>query len=192
MRDQLEFIAPMMPTLVDFPPSSGEWLTEVKFDGWRCQIIIQTSGVRIFTRRGQDWTEKLKVIADAAQNELRMDSAIIDGELLYPHVSRLSDFHALQAVIRSHSDEIVFSAFDLLHLNGEDLRGEPVEERRDRLSLLLPVGGRIRFSDTLQGTPEQLFASVGGRNQEGIVCKRPGSSYVSGVSHNWLKIKTFA
>ncbi len=84
-----------------------------------------------------------------------------------------------------------FLAFDLLHLNGEDLRSEPVEERRDRLSLHIPAGGRIQFSDSLQGTPTQLFASVERMNLEGIVCKRPGSTYVSGPTTNWLRVKTF-
>ncbi len=83
----------MMPTLVDKPPSgNGDWLTEVKFDGWRCQIVIDASGVRVFTRRGFDWTDKLKIIAEAAAAEIRVTSAIIDGELVYPQspASRIS------------------------------------------------------------------------------------------------------
>ena len=88
MRDRLAFIAPM--TLVDIPPKKGDWLTEVKFDGWRCQIVIDASGVRVFTRRGFDWTDKLKIIAEAAAAEIRVTSAIIDGELVYPHEVRRS------------------------------------------------------------------------------------------------------
>ena len=92
MRDRLAFIAPMMPTLVDLPPKDGHWLTEVKFDGWRCQLVIDSYGVRVFTRRGFDWSDKLKFIAEAAAGELKVKSAIIDGELVYPHETGHSDF----------------------------------------------------------------------------------------------------
>ncbi len=182
----------MMPTLVDKPPSgNGDWLTEVKFDGWRCQIVIDASGVRVFTRRGFDWTDKLKIIAEAAAAEIRVTSAIIDGELVYPQESGFSDFHALQAVVRSQSDALLFMAFDLLHHDSDYLRAETVEDRRERLYALIRRGGRIQYSDSLQGTPGDLFASVERMGLEGIVCKRRGSVYASGPSTNWLKVKTF-
>lgn len=192
MRDRLGFIEPMMPTLVSKPPSgNGDWLTEVKFDGWRCQIVIDSGGVRVFTRRGFDWTDKFKIIAIAAADELKLNSAIIDGELVYPHKSGLSDFQALQTVVRSHSDQLIFMAFDLLHHDGEDLRLLPVEERRERLDRLIRPGGRIQYSDGLQGTTMELFAAAERMGLEGIVCKRRGSPYVSGSTLNWLKVKTF-
>ena len=151
MSDRLSFIEPMIPTLVDKPPMRGDWSVEVKFDGWRCQLVIGSDGARVFTRGGHDWTVRLKIIADAATNELvqmngmkKVKSAIIDGELVYPHVSGRSDFHALQAVVRSHSDKLIFMAFDLLHVNDEDTRSLPLEERRERLKGLIPAGGRIR------------------------------------------------
>ena len=179
MSDRLSFIEPMMPTLVDKPPVQGEWSVEVKFDGWRCQLVIDADGARVFTRGGHDWTVRLKIIADAATNELvqmngmkKVKSAIIDGELVYPHVSGRSDFHALQAVVRSHSDKLIFMAFDLLHLNGEDMRSLPLEGRRERLRNLIPAGGRIQFSEALEGTPEALFAAAERMRLEGIVCKR--------------------
>ncbi len=182
----------MMPTLVDKPPSgNGDWLTEVKFDGWRCQIVIDGGGVRVFTRRGSDWTDRLKIIAEAAASELKVKSAIIDGELVYPHESGLSDFHALQAVVRSQSDKLLFMAFDLLHHDSEFLRAEEVEYRRDRLYALIRPGGRIQYSDSLQGTPEELYPAVERMGLEGIVCKRRGSPYISGSTSLWLKVKTF-
>ena len=70
MGDRLRFIEPMMPTLVDKPPVQGEWSVEVKFDGWRYQLVIGSDGARVFTRGGRDWTVRLKIIADAATNEL--------------------------------------------------------------------------------------------------------------------------
>jgi hypothetical protein len=88
------------------PPREGDWSTEVKFDGWRCQIIIDQGDARVFTRRGHDWTDRLKIVAGAASEELKLKSAIIDGELVYPHETGLSDFHALQAVVRTQSDRL--------------------------------------------------------------------------------------
>ena len=85
MGGRLGFIEPMMPTLVDTPPRDGDWSTEVKFDGWRVQIILEQGGARVFTRRGHDWTDRLKIVAGAAAQELKLKSAIIDGELVYPH-----------------------------------------------------------------------------------------------------------
>ena len=173
----LSFIPPMMPTLIDKPPVRGEWAVEVKWDGWRCQIIIDSEVVRIFTRRGHDWTKKLRIIADAAASELKVKSAIIDGELVYPHDSGRSDFAALQAVVRSHSDRLIFMAFDILHHNGEDTRRMPLEERRERLQALIGAGGRIhntarhwrvplrRSLPLLKGwTSKASFASAEGRS----------------------------
>ncbi len=187
-----------MPTLVDKPPAKGDWSVEVKFDGWRCQIVIDENGARVFTRRGHDWTVGLKIIADAALNELiqmngmkKVRSAIIDGELVYPHQSGRSDFHALQAVVRSQSDKLLFMAFDLLHINGEDLRGHALEERRDRLRGLIPAGGRIQFSEALEGAPAALYAAAERMALEGIVCKRRGSPYRSGNAFDWLKVTCF-
>jgi bifunctional non-homologous end joining protein LigD len=82
MGGRLGFIEPMMPTLVDKPPREGDWSTEVKFDGWRVQIIIDEGSARVFTRRGHDWTDRLKTIAGAASEELKLTTAIIDGERL--------------------------------------------------------------------------------------------------------------
>ena len=189
---RLGFIAPMTPTLVDRPPVGDDWSTEIKFDGWRCQIVIDGIGVRVFTRRGHDWTDKLKVIAEAAAVELRgIGSAIIDGELVYPRETGHSDFHKLQEVIRSHSDKLVFMAFDLLYLDGEDWRQWPLEERRACLAGLIRPGGRIQLSESLAGTPAELFALAERMELEGIVCKRRNAPYVSGSTALWVKVKAF-
>ncbi len=190
--ERLTFTEPMMPTLVANPPATGEWSTEAKFDGWRCQIVIDQGGIGVFTRRGHDWTDRLGIVAKAAAEELNLKSAIIDGELVYPQENGLSDFHALQQVVRSHSDQLLFMAFDLLHLDGEDLRGEPVEERRERLDgFIHHPGGRTQYSDSLLGTPAELFAAAERMGLEGIVCKRRGSPYRSGAATDWVKIKSF-
>jgi bifunctional non-homologous end joining protein LigD len=188
---RLAFIPPMMPTLVDRPPMGDDWSTEIKFDGWRCQIVIDADGVRVFTRNGHDWTKQLKPIANAASTELDVYSAIIDGELVYPQESGRSDFHALQAVVRSQPEALIFMAFDLLHLNGEDWREKPLVERRAPLHGMIRPGGRIQYSEALLGEPFELFALAEQMELEGIVCKRKGSAYGSGNTINWLKVKTF-
>ena len=184
MGGRLGFVEPMMPTLVDAPPARGDWSTEAKFDGWRIQIIIEDSSVRVFTRRGHDWTGKLRPIADAVAG-LRTDAAIIDGELVHPHESGRTDFAALQKAIRSSADQLIFMAFDLLHLAGRDLRGEPLEYRRRLLESLIEPGGRIQFSETLAGSPADIFPAAEQAGLEGIVCKRRGSPYRSGPSTGW-------
>ena len=185
-----DFIEPMFPTLVDKPPERGDWLTEVKFDGWRCQIVIENSKARVLTRRGHDWTDRLKPIADAADN-LDAGSATIDGELVYPHESGRSDFAALQASVRSAPDRLVFMAFDLLCIERDDLRNLPVEHRRYLLEKLILPGERLQFSEALTGTPADIFAAAEAAGLEGIVCKRLGSPYRSGTTTNWLKVKCF-
>jgi bifunctional non-homologous end joining protein LigD len=91
MGGRLGFIEPLVLTLVDTPPRDGDWSTEVKFDGWHAQIIIEQGGARVFTRPGHDWTDTLKIVAGATAEELKLKSAIIDDELVYPHETGLSD-----------------------------------------------------------------------------------------------------
>jgi hypothetical protein len=92
---RLKFVPPLLPTSVEKPPESGVWLHEVKFDGYRSQMIIDESGTRIFTRRGLDWTAKYRDLA-AASKWLDADSAIIDGEIIVLNDAGLSDFAALR------------------------------------------------------------------------------------------------
>ena len=120
-----------------------------------------------------------KIVAGAASEELKLKSAIIDGELVYPHKSGLSNFHPLQAVVRSQPDRRLFMAFDLMQLGWHDLRDEPCQERRGRLEALIRPGGRIQYSDSLEGTPGELFSAAERFGLEGIVCKRRGSPYRS-------------
>ncbi|MFK0688836.1 hypothetical protein ACFX5Q_11595 [Mesorhizobium sp. IMUNJ 23033] len=87
-----------MPTLVDKPPEGDGWIHEVKFDGYRSQIIIDDADVRIFTRRGLDWSAKYRDLVDAAKG-LKVQSAIIDGEIIVANEARISDFAALRKAI---------------------------------------------------------------------------------------------
>ncbi|MFK0690306.1 hypothetical protein ACFX5Q_19170 [Mesorhizobium sp. IMUNJ 23033] len=121
---------------------------EVKFDGYRTQIIIDDAGVRLFTRRGLDWDVEIPRSGQRA-GELEAESAIIDGEIIVLNAAGLSDFGELRKAITSRQHDLYFVAFDLLHLNGHDLRDMPLEDRREILQAMIPAGGRIQFSQAL-------------------------------------------
>jgi len=187
---RLKFVAPLMPTLVEKPPEGDGWIHEVKFDGYRTQVIIDAEGVRIFTRRGLDWTSKYRDLAKAA-GDLDVESAIIDGEVIVTNEAGLSDFRALRKAIISRQHDLYFVAFDLLHLNGYDLRDMPLKDRRAGLYAIIPPGLRIQFSDALPGDAKAIFELIDKAGLEGMVSKRKDSKYRSGNSTAWLKIKAY-
>ncbi|QKC85259.1 ATP-dependent DNA ligase [Mesorhizobium sp. NZP2077] len=187
---RLKFIPPLMPTLVEKPPEGDDWIHEVKFDGYRTQVIIDSEGVRIFTRRGLDWTSKYWDLAKAA-GDLDVESAIIDGEVIVTNEAGLSDFHALRKAITSRQHALYFVAFDLLHLNGYDLRDMALKDRRAGLYAIIPPGLRIQFSDALPGDAKAIFELVEKAGLEGMVSKRKDSKYRSGKSTAWLKLKAY-
>ncbi len=180
-----------MPTLVEKPPEGDGWIHEIKFDGYRSQIVRDADGVRIFTRRGLDWTSKYRDLAKAAA-ELDVESAIIDGEIIVLNDAGLSDFGELRKAITRRQHDLYFVAFDLLHLNGHDLRDMPLEDRREILAAMIPEGQRIQFSQALPGEPRPIFHLVDQAGLEGMVSKRKDSKYRSGPSTNWLKAKCYS
>jgi DNA ligase D-like protein (predicted ligase) len=187
---RLEFIEPLMPTLVEKPPEGDGWIHEAKFDGYRSQIVIDEAGTRIFTRNGMDWTAKYPNLVETAKG-LRVDSAIIDGEIIVPNEAGLSDFAALRKAIARRQHDLYFVAFDLLHLNGHDLRDLPLEHRRELLVALIPAESRIQFSQSLPGEAKAIFHLLDQAGMEGMVSKRRNSKYRSGRSINWLKAKCY-
>ncbi|TPN86656.1 ATP-dependent DNA ligase [Mesorhizobium sp. CU2] len=187
----LSFIPPLMPSLVDKPPEGDGWIHEVKLDGYRSQIVRDVYGVRIYTRRGLDWTSKYRDLVKAA-GELNAESAIIDGEIIVLNDKGLSDFGELRSAITQRQHDLYFVAFDLLHLNGHDLRDMPLADRREILQAMVPAGGRIQFSEALPGTGAAVFHLVDQAGLEGMVSKRKDSVYRSGNSTAWLKIKAYA
>ncbi len=188
---RLKFIDPLLPTLVDKPPEGDDWIHEVKFDGYRSQIIIDEEGTRVFTRRGLDWTAKYRDIAKAAGELDEVQSAIIDGEIFVLNDAGRSDFAALRKAITQRQHDLYFIAFDLLSLNGHDLRDMPLEDRRGILAAMIPEGRRIQFSQSLPGDAAAIFHLVDQAGLEGMVSKRRDSVYRSGQSSNWLKAKCY-
>ncbi len=180
----------MMPTLVAKPPQGDDWMHEAKFDGYRSQIIIEDGGVRIFTRRGLDWTARYRDLAEAAKG-LNVQNAIIDGEIIVLNEDGISDFAALRKAITRRQHDLYFVAFDLLHLNSHDLRDMALEDRRDILAGLIEPGSRIQFSEALPGEANAIYHLVNTAGLEGMLSKRAGSKYRSGPTTNWLKTKSF-
>jgi bifunctional non-homologous end joining protein LigD len=117
-------------------PSGERWVHEIKFDGYRVQLHIANEGIRVFTRRGNDWTNRFKKIANEAFL-ISANSAIIDGEVVVPAADGTTDFSVLQNQLRGKFDKIVMVAFDLLYLNGYDLRKLPLVDRKAHLKKLI-------------------------------------------------------
>ncbi|WP_292647275.1 ATP-dependent DNA ligase, partial [Mesorhizobium sp.] len=181
---------PLMPTLVERPPEGDAWIHEIKFDGYRSQMVIDEEGTRIYTRNGLDWTSKYRdLVREAAK--FGAESAIIDGEIIVLNDAGLSDFSELRKAITRRQHDLYFVAFDLLHLNGHDLRDMALEERREILASMIETDSRIQFSEPLPGDAKAIFHLVDQAGLEGIVSKRRDSKYRSGRSTAWLKIKSY-
>lgn len=183
-------IKPQLVKLVSHPPP-GSWRYEIKYDGYRMLARIEGVKVRLLTKNGFDWTERMPRLAESLAR-LAVHTAWLDGEVVVQEDDGRPAFQALQsAFARRQTDHLVYVAFDLLYLNGADLRGEPVELRRQVLDALLdhcPIEG-VRFSDTLEEDPLQLLANACRLKLEGIVGKRDGSKYSGERDGSWVKLK---
>jgi bifunctional non-homologous end joining protein LigD len=184
------FIAPQIPMLSAEPPTGPGWIHEIKHDGFRTLISIAGKGARAFTRSGLDWTDKYSRVIQACR-KLRCQSALIDGEIIVQDEKGVSDFAALRAAIELEPHRLVMFGFDLLFIDGQDLRRRPLMERREKLQQLIPVDARsaIQFSDHYNGEGAELFKRACAMGLEGIVSKRALSPYKGGLSKFWLKTK---
>lgn len=185
-----EHLKPQLATLVDHAPD-GDWQYEIKFDGYRMLARIQAGEVRLFTRNGHDWTERLPRQAKAVR-ALKLKDSWLDGEMVSLNGDGLPDFQALQNAFESgRSLDIVYYLFDAPFLNGLDQRQAPIEARREKLkSALAPSkNSLLRFSEAFTAPPRDIIESACALNLEGVVGKRLGSPYVSTRSPDWIKLK---
>ncbi|RWA75272.1 MAG: ATP-dependent DNA ligase [Mesorhizobium sp.] len=187
---RLSFVRPMEPELVEQPPKGDGWSHEVKFDGYRTQLIKDADGIRLYTKTGIDWTAKYRPLAAEAK-VIEAESFVIEGEAIITNEAGLSDFHSLRSAITRRPQDLYLVAFDLLHLNGHDLRDMALKDRREILEALIPVGGHIQFSEALPGTGDAVYHLACEAGLEGIVSKRLDSVYRSGSTMNWRKIKCY-
>ena len=182
------FIAPCLPTKTDKLPSGGQWLHEIKHDGFR--IIARKDGprVRLYSRPGNDLTRRFPLIVETLAR-LRSRSCIIDGEAVACDDNGVASFDLIRH--HRHNDRAFLYAFDLIELNGDDLRRDPLEVRKATLrSMLAKAGLGLRFNEHLEGDGPTIFAHACKMGLEGIVSKRLGSPYRSGRSRHWVKSKT--
>ncbi len=186
---KVKFIPPQLATLRDQPPSGDEWLHELKFDGYRIQALIDDGAVRLMTRNAQDWTDKYPSIARALA-DLDVTNAVVDGELAAVDDKGRSSFGLLQNATDAEDIELIYYAFDLLHLNGADLRAKPLTKRKARLkSVVRDAGDPIRYSEHIAGDGSRVIEEACAINLEGIISKQSNAAYRSGRGTTWIKSK---
>ncbi|MCF5710698.1 DNA ligase D [Pseudomonas syringae] len=185
-----ELLTPQLATLMDAPPA-GEWLYEIKFDGYRILTRIQGDDVRLFTRNGNDWTGRLPELVKAIK-ALKLQDTWFDGEVVVLNDQGLPDFQALQNAFEiGRSKDILYYLFDMPYLSGEDLREIPIEQRRDALRQVLGKqrSRLLRFSDAFRSGHQDIIESASAMGLEGVIGKRAGSPYVSRRNADWIKLK---
>jgi bifunctional non-homologous end joining protein LigD len=181
------FIEPCLPSTAAKPPNGDNWIHEIKLDGYRLMARRDAGGIRLLTRNGHTWTAKFPVIA-AAVNRLKVRSCLIDGEAVCLDDDRQPDFNLLRRT--GGLARAILFAFDLLELDGKDMRREPIEARKAALAKMLrnaPAG--IALSEHTEGEASILFRHACRLGYEGIVSKLKGSRYRSGRSRDWIKTK---
>lgn len=179
---------PQLATLVDDAPGGDEWLSEMKYDGYRVLIAVGDGQARVYTRNGKDWTAKFRRIADAAA-ELDTTSALIDGEVVAFDAKGRTNFSTLQSAI-GDGDAMSCFVFDLLVDDGADITRQPLLERKDRLQALVGKDtAPLIYSDHVAGSAGKVLERLCAAGHEGIVAKRADSRYRSGRSKTWLKVK---
>ncbi|WP_342588539.1 DNA ligase D [Chelatococcus asaccharovorans] len=184
---------PCLATLEDKAPEGEGWLHEVKFDGYRLQARVVDGEVTLLTRSGLDWTERFGKDLRETLAALPCDQALIDGEVVALTEAGISSFSALQAALsEGRVGDLVYYAFDLLYLDGEDLRDEPLIARKDRLEGLLQGLGadsRLRFSEHFIEQGHVMLSHACRMGLEGVISKRIDAPYRSGRGRDWIKSK---
>jgi bifunctional non-homologous end joining protein LigD len=180
-----DFVEPCLPSQVTKPPAGPDWIHEIKHDGFRLLARRGAAGVRLFTRNGRDWTERLPLIVEAL-SALKVTTCLIDGEAVACTETGLAEFEHL----RDRRGDVHLCAFDLLEIDGRDLRLEHLAERRRLLARLVrkPRSGLVLNAVFEQEGP-LVFEHACLLGCEGIVSKRKHSRYRSGRSRDWLKMK---
>ena len=185
------FIEPCLATRAERVPIGPLWAHEIKHDGYRFICRRDGDRVRVFSRRGLDWTDRVPSIV-AAMRSLRARTATLDGEAVVARDDGVTDFAALRSALsrRVGGAAVFLYAFDLLELDGQDLRREPWLVRRETLaSLIRKAGPGIALSEHLDGDGEAIFHHACVLGLEGIVSKRRDAPYRSGRSPDWIKVK---
>lgn len=181
--------AAQLASLVSDAPAGDEWLHELKFDGYRLLARVEGGRARLWTRNGNDWTERFRSVAEAVEAAVR-GTAVLDGEVVIQKPDGTTSFQLLQNLGTGTGGDLLYYAFDLLHLDGRDLTGTPQEDRKAALKSLIGSGtGVLRYSDHVVGNGAAFFRQACGAGVEGIISKRRSAPYRTGRSRDWLKVK---
>ncbi|WP_336056701.1 DNA ligase D [Nitratireductor sp. CH_MIT9313-5] len=181
------WLEPQLATLAQEAPEGDAWIAEMKYDGYRALIAIGKGGAKVYTRNGKDWTDKFTQIAEAAAL-LPTSGTLLDGEIVAYSNGR-TDFSSLQAAIKNGGAMSCF-IFDLLQIDGEDVRGEPLTQRKARLEALMAhAQAPLTYSTDIRGHAARVLEKLCDGGHEGIIAKRADAPYRSGRSQSWLKVK---
>lgn len=181
--------SPQLCAIAENPPGSDRWISEIKFDGYRLLAFIANGTAKLVTRGGHDWTDRLPSVAREV-GKLNVRTALLDGELVALDRDGRSRFPALQAALADGRDATLhYYVFDLLHLNGWDLRDCKLLARKRTLSGLSDWRGMLRYSDHHVGDAVRVYQEACRMRLEGIICKRADAPYRAGRGHGWVKIK---
>ena len=194
------FVRPQLAQEAAKAPNSDEWIHELKLDGYRLQVQVRSRkngkvkarSTALLTRTGLDWTARMPNLADAAA-KLDVESCILDGEVVVLDQEGRANFSDLQAAFQKpRQDSLIYFAFDLLHLNGHNLRKLPLLKRKAILSELLSgvePGSPIRLNEHIEGRGCEVFAKACELGAEGVISKLASAPYTSGRVNTWLKLK---
>jgi bifunctional non-homologous end joining protein LigD len=181
--------SPELASVAEEPPEGDEWVNEIKFDGYRLLCWLDHGKVSVMTRNGLDWTDRLPAVAKAVTG-LNADTALVDGELVALDKAGTSSFPSLQSALSAGKDNtLYFFLFDLLHLDGWNLRDCKLLERKRVLQGLNDWRGMLRYSDHQVGNAAAMRREACKMRLEGIICKRSDAPYRAGRSQDWLKVK---
>ena len=192
-----ELISPQLATLAEHAPIGDDWLSEIKFDGYRAVCRIEQGEAKLYTRAGNDWTDKWKEIARAAAS-LPVDQAWLDGEVVAIAPDGSISFQALQNLARKNQPaRLAYYVFDLVYLNGYDLSQVPLLQRKELLKTVLDNANLnnaddnipLLYSDHIAGSAQQVFEHACMHGMEGIVVKRADAGYQQLRARSWLKVK---
>jgi bifunctional non-homologous end joining protein LigD len=192
-----EIIHPMLATLVDEPFSDPDWIFETKWDGFRSVCFVSKGKARFVSRNQIEMTPQYPELANIPK-QIDAKEAILDGEIVALDEHGRPQFQLLQNKLRIRSGsyakartaQLVYFAFDLLHLDGYDLMNCPVVERKARLEQILRPASFIKYSDHLEGDGEAFFREIAKFRLEGMIAKRAASKYAQKRTSDWLKVKT--
>lgn len=177
--------------LVRTIPKNEDWLYELKYDGYRIIAFVEANSVRLITRNGNDYTNHFSTIASSLTDLATGRAMILDGEIVITDASGKTDFQALQSYLKNPKDQnLTYIVFDLLALDGVDLRGQSLIERKERLkNLMKNAPYNLYYSRHIKGNGNESFAVACQTGMEGIIGKRAGSQYSGLKNGDWIKLK---